>query len=684
MSNVALSSTSTTASPAAAADTFCSGDGGVGGASSTNTTAATTAATNPPATTTTTAATATSIMVGDYHHHPQDDDGDDDGQNGNIVIEVVDDVGGGGGGDHHSKNGDERTLLSPSPPAAAAAINGDGAVDVDDNEENDDDEDAVIKREDDRAVLSYKEHLYDSIQITIPIILSEIFQNTLPLIDLGFVGSLSKIDLGSAALATVWFNLWNSTMLGFLTATDTYLGQCYGSGKYYKEFRQWTGTSIILGVILTCIMSIIISLCEPIMIWFGQSTILATNAGDFSLRLIPGLFPYYIFKILIKYLQTQNYVLPGVIIGILANILNIIFNYIFIYEPLHMGLLGAPWATTLTRYVELILLVVYLQFYWSRKHQLQQQQHQRNDNDGDGSGDDNNNNNTLSSPSTWPIIISKEYITNRNIIIPFLKIACNGALSLTAEAWSFEITTILAGLLGTVSLDAHVVTLTVATFLFLSFPFSIGIMVSIRVSQYIGNSQYINAQRISRVAVILAAIVQGILIIILLPLNDHVGYWFASFNNPSSSSSASASNTIDDVGTTHDNNNDDVAHLVSQLIPISCVFMMGDSIQATVGGVLRGLGRQKLVLLLNILGFWILAVPIGSLLTFQKSIHLGVHGLWWGMVIGIYSSAILGIVLIKYRVNWSKEVEKSLRRISTRETTSATTAAEVATTTTAT
>ena len=137
-----------------------------------------------------------------------------------------------------------------------------------------------------------------------------------------------------------------------------------------------------------------------------------------------------------------------------------------------------------------------------------------------------------------------------------------------------------------------------------------------------------------------------------------------------------------------DNDNNEIAILVSKLIPISCVFMMGDAIQATIGGVLRGLGKQKVVLILNILGFWILAVPIGSILTFvvdkkrdprttttisvdgndnddDDELLFGVKGLWWGMVIGIYSSAIIGIFIIKFRVNWYNEVEKSIKRLST-------------------
>ena len=84
-----------------------------------------------------------------------------------------------------------------------------------------------------------------------------------------------------------------------------------------------------------------------------------------------------------------------------------------------------------------------------------------------------------------------------SVLRPFWKLAISGASSIACEAWSFEITTILAGLLGTVALDAHIITLTIATFIFLSFPFAIGIAASIRVGQLIGDSKAKAAKRSS-------------------------------------------------------------------------------------------------------------------------------------------------------------------------------------------
>jgi len=429
--------------------------------------------------------------------------------------------------------------------------------------------------------ISYRRHLFDVSKLTYPIILSEIFQNTLPVIDIGFVGQLGKQELAAAALATVWFNLWNCAMLGFMTACDTILAQSYGANQL-DSFAIWTGNSLIVVFLVTLIVSGIVALCGPAMRLFGQDPELADAAGEFSFRLIPGLFPYYLFKVLTKYLQTQNRLAPGVWIGVLANVMNALFNWGLIYAA-GWGIAGAPWATTLTRLIEFLLIVLYM--YYQK----------------------------FSLKDTWPEI-SRENL-NFAVLKPFWKLAVSGALSFSAEAWSFEITTIMAGLLGTVALNAHIITLTIATFIFLSFPFAIGTAASIRVGQLIGDQKSKDAQRSSHTSFFFSAITQAILIVILWPCKDILGNLMSS--------------------------DEDVAHLVSQLIPISCVFMMGDAFQATTGGVFRGLGRQKLVLWLNILGFWMLAVPLGAILTFV--VGLGVFGLWWGMVIGIYLSSIIGI-----------------------------------------
>ena len=77
--------------------------------------------------------------------------------------------------------------------------------------------------------------------------------------------------------------------------------------------------------------------------------------------------------------------------------------------------------------------------------------------------------------------------------------------------------------------------------------------------------------------------------------------------------------------------------------------------------MLRGLGRQKLVFWLAILGFWILGVPLGAILTFV--VDLGVFGIWWGFAIGIYMTSIIGIWFLR-RMDWDHEAKRTIKRLS--------------------
>eukprot|EP00934_Nitzschia_sp_Nitz4_P001654 Nitzschia sp. Nitz4//scaffold470_size5724//1936//3435//NITZ4_009208-RA/size5724-processed-gene-0.0-mRNA-1//-1//CDS//3329552685//1654//frame0 len=453
-------------------------------------------------------------------------------------------------------------------------------------------------------VKTYAQHGADVLQVAIPIVLSEFFQNTLPVVDIAFVGNLpDKDDLAAAALATVWFNLWNSTMLGFSSAIDTFLAQAYGA-DHMDSFGFWTGTGLVIVMVVSLVEIGVIAACAPVMKLLGQDHALADAAGKFTYGLLLGILPYNAFKIQLKYLQSQNKNLPGVCVGFIANGWNCLFNWLMIYHW-GWGLSGAPWATTLTRFFEFAVLGGYI--VWHRS--LPEFQ------------------------STWPRL--SKAMWDREILTPFLKLAISGALSLTAEAWSFEITTILAGLIGTTQLNAHIITLSIATFLYLSFPFAIGIAASIRVGQWMGNESALNAKRSSVVSYMLALSTQGLLAVILLVARTPIGHWFSS--------------------------DDEVADLVSDLIPLACVFMLGDATQATTGGVMRGLGKQKAVLGLNILAFWLLGIPGGALLTFVG--NAGVAGLWWGFVLGVYCACLVGALLLTYFISWEKQSQKATNRI---------------------
>lgn len=65
-----------------------------------------------------------------------------------------------------------------------------------------------------------------------------------------FVGNLTK-EAAAAALASVWMNIGNTTLNGFMTAVDTLLNQSYGAKKY-AIYGMWTANTLLFVVCLTC------------------------------------------------------------------------------------------------------------------------------------------------------------------------------------------------------------------------------------------------------------------------------------------------------------------------------------------------------------------------------------------------------------------------------------------------
>ena len=108
-------------------------------------------------------------------------------------------------------------------------------------------------------------------------------------------------------------------------------------------------------------------------------------------------------------------------------------------------------------------------------------------------------------------------------------------------------------------------------------------------------------------------------------------------------------------------NDKSINKLASSLLYVIAVFQIADAINSCVQGIFRGSGRQALGAKLNFVAYYAIGVPIGCILGFQ--FHLGVIGLWIGMSVGLFVTAIVGLKIVS-ETNWSQLILEAQKRTS--------------------
>jgi len=263
-------------------------------------------------------------------------------------------------------------------------------------------------------------------KIAVPIMLLSMLSFLMVMVDMAMVGWLGTQELAASALANTYFNCLQHPMVGCATALDTLLAQSFGAKKF-EAFGQWAKTGVLALLGLSVPLAGSLFLAEPILLAMGQDAVLAERAGTFCRLLVPGVFPFFVFLGLTKYLQAQRILAPSVWIALFANVMNVGLNWLLIYH-LDGGFEGAPIATSLSRWAQLLALIAYL--YYSREAHVK----------------------TI--PVLWR---DPEGIGFSQRCRGFMRLGAPGALMLGLEAWAFETTTLLAGLIGVVPLAAHMV-----------------------------------------------------------------------------------------------------------------------------------------------------------------------------------------------------------------------------------
>ncbi|CAI9763549.1 unnamed protein product [Fraxinus pennsylvanica] len=233
------------------------------------------------------------------------------------------------------------------------------------------------------------------------------------------------------------------------------------------------------------------------------------------------------------------------------------------------------------------------------------------------------------------LAIGLSYWLNVILLVIYVNFAVPSAVMVCLEWWSCEIIVLLSGLLPNPQLETSVlsVCLLVAS-LHYFIPYSVGAAASTRVSNALGAGCSETARVAVWAAIVLSIIEVIVACTILLCFRHVVGYAFSDVK--------------------------EVADYLDEITPLVCLLLAMDSIQAVLSGVARGSGWQHLGAYVNLGAFYLVGIPMATVLGFV--LHLRGKGLWLGLNMGSIVQSFL-LTLITSLTKWKKQASMAQQRI---------------------
>lgn len=437
----------------------------------------------------------------------------------------------------------------------------------------------------------WKQELRSLTSLAAPITASYLGMMAMNIIDVWMVGNF----VGGEAFAAVGLGNSYGFMithlgLGLLMVLDPVVAQAVGA-RDEAGVRRGLQRGLVLAILISIPIGVLWMLIEPALQLFQQPAALIPTARDYVQAMVPSLLPFYCFFALRLSLQAMHHVRAILLSIVVANCANVVLDWILIRGAFGLpayGAVGCGWATTVCRW---IMLLSVLGFGWSELGP-----HLR---------------------CSWRKALRV------GPLLRMLRLGTPLGLQNFIEAAAFASIAYQMGWIGTgeAELGGHYLTLQYASFAFM-LPVGIANATAIRVGNGIGARDHAAVRRSALVSLTAGALVMLVSGILFLTLPGPLARWFST--------------------------DPDIVRIAIALLPIAGVFQIFDGIQVVAGGVLRGIGDVRSPMLIHAAGFWLFGLPLGWLFTFR--LDLGPQGLWWGLVIGLGSVAIIFLVRITLRL----------------------------------
>jgi MATE family multidrug resistance protein len=434
------------------------------------------------------------------------------------------------------------------------------------------------------------------LRIAGPVILAEVGWMTMGLVDTMMVGPLGPAAIAAVGLGSGVYAAIALFGMGLMLGLDPLVSQAHGARRH-GECETWLHQGVWLAVAMgPPVMAAVFVAFLSLDLW-GLHPEIRFLVEPYLRVIAAGSWPLLLFAAFRRYLQGMHIVRPIMFALLSANIVNAVVNWMLIYGKLGLpalGVEGAAWATTAAR----AYMALFLFFAIRREHRRRGDEHPR---------------------------VSRALELAR--IGRLLRLGLPAATQLILEVGVFAVATALAGKLDPVSAGSHQIALNLAGLAFMV-PLGLSSSGAVRVGHAYGAGDIRRAARAGWTALGAGSTIMLTIAAAFLLAPEPMLRAFTS--DP----------RVIENGVV--------------LLAIAAAFQLFDGGQAVATGILRGVGDTRTPMVTNVIGHWVLGLPVAYVLCFDAG--WGVVGLWAGLSLGlIFVASVLTVV-------WAKRAATMLRR----------------------
>ncbi len=421
----------------------------------------------------------------------------------------------------------------------------------------------------------WKKELGALVALAVPVVLSELGWMAQGVVDTIMVGRLGPAAIGAVALGNAVCYTPSLFGIGLLLGLDTLVAQAYGR-KDYDGCHRWLAQGMYLAILVTPLVMVVVWLASFGYARFGIGAEVAVPAASYLRIMNWGTLPLLVYGGSRRYLQGvgQVRVVTATFVG--ANLLNWLGNWVLIYGKWgapRMGVDGSALSTVVSR---IFMAHALLGFAWRYERQRGHPLFQH-----------------------WAG-------PNLNKIKQLVRLGAPAAGQIVLEVGAWNGATLAAGWLTPVALATHQIALNYASMTYMV-PLGVSAAAAVSVGHAVGAGDAARARRAGWLALGLGTGFMLLAAVVFLVAPRPLIALYTSDAR--------------------------VMAVGPGLLLLAAAFQIFDGIQTVSTGALRGLGETRVPMLANLVGYWVMGLPLGLTLCFF--FKWGIYGLWIGLTLAL-------------------------------------------------